>query len=323
MAPVTYLEAIRIALQEEMDRDPSVFLLGEDIGAYGGAFKVTEGLLEKYGNTRVIDTPIAEAGIVGAAIGAALSGMRPVVEMQFADFISNTYNMLVNFAAKVHYRMGLGVPLVVRAPTGGGVHAGPFHSQNPEVPFVHCPGLKVVAPSTPGDARGLLKAAIRDNNPVIYLEHKLLYRRVKEELPPGDGVIPLGLANRVREGGHLSIVTYGAMVGRAGAVADRLAEEGYQIEIIDLRSLLPMDMDTVATSVRKTGRVMVLHEDTLTAGLGGEISASISQNLFEYLDAPVMRVASLDTPVPYGVLEDPFLPSEERILHTAKSLLAY
>ena len=294
MAPVTYLEAIRLALQEEMDRDPSVFLMGEDIGAYGGAFKVTEGLLEKYGSERIIDTPIAEAGIVGAAIGAALSGMRPVVEMQFADFVSNTYNMLVNFAAKLHYRTGEVVPMVVRAPTGGGVHAGPFHSQNPEIPFVHCPGLKVVAPSTPGDARGLLKAAIRDNNPVIYLEHKLLYRRVKEELLPGDGFVPIGLARRVREGGHLSIVSYGAMVARAQAVAERLAEEGYQTEIIDLRSLLPLDMETIAEGVELAVQREAIDQEKLgCVRAGHDLAARIVDGLDQQVADALVALAAL------------------------------
>ncbi|HEV8200710.1 MAG TPA: alpha-ketoacid dehydrogenase subunit beta, partial [Candidatus Polarisedimenticolia bacterium] len=306
----TYLEAIRQAIWEEMEKDPSVFVLGEDIGAYGGAFKVTEGMLQKFGETRVIDTPISEGAIVGAAIGAALMGMRPVAEMQFIDFISCAFDQLTNFAAKNRYRWGAGVPMVVRGPCGGGVRGGPFHSQNPEMYFVHTPGLKVVAPATAYDAKGLLKASIRDDDPVIYLEHKFLYRRIKEDLPKDDFIVPLGKAAVRREGTDLTIVTYGAMLYPCLEAAATLEKErGAKAEIIDLRSLLPLDRETIVASARKTGKVMVVHEDTRTGGIAGEIAATINEEAFDHLDGPVLRVTAPDTPVPYSApLEDFFLP---------------
>jgi len=321
----TYLEAIRQAIWEEMEKDPSVFVLGEDIGAYGGAFKVTEGMLEKFGSLRVIDTPIAEGAIVGAAIGAALMGMRPVAEMQFIDFISCAFDQLTNFAAKNRYRWGAGVPMVVRGPCGGGVRGGPFHSQNPEMYFVHTPGLKVVAPATAYDAKGLLKASIRDDDPVIYLEHKFLYRRIKEDLPKDDFVVPLGKAAVRREGTDLTIVTYGAMLYPCLEAAGSLEKErGAKAEVIDLRSLLPLDRETIVASARKTGKVMVVHEDTRTGGIAGEIAATINEEAFDHLDGPVLRVTAPDTPVPYSApLEDFFLPNAAKIADAARKLIAY
>ncbi|HET8947888.1 MAG TPA: alpha-ketoacid dehydrogenase subunit beta [Candidatus Polarisedimenticolia bacterium] len=321
----TYLEAIRQAIWEEMEKDPSVFVLGEDIGVYGGAFKVTEGMLEKFGAARVIDTPIAEGAIVGAAIGAALMGMRPVAEMQFIDFISCAFDQLTNFAAKNRYRWGAGVPMVVRGPCGGGVRGGPFHSQNPEMYFVHTPGLKVVAPATAYDAKGLLKASIRDDDPVIYLEHKFLYRRIKEDLPKDDYVVPLGKAAVRREGTDLTIVTYGAMLYPCLEAAATLEKErGAKAEVIDLRSLLPLDRETIVASARRTGKVMVVHEDTRTGGIAGEIAATINEEAFDHLDGPVLRVTAPDTPVPYSApLEDFFLPNAVKIADAARKLVAY
>src|SRR5216683_1019617 len=316
--PTTYLEAIREGLREEMARDPSVFLIGEDIGAYGGAFKVTAGFLEEFGERRVVDTPISEAAIVGAAIGASLMGLRPVAEIQFADFITCAYDQIVNFAAKCRYRWGAAVPMVIRAPSGGGIHGGPFHSQNPEAWFTHTPGLKVVAPSTPADAKGLIKSAIRDNDPVLYFEHKALYRRVKEEVPEGDFTVPIGQAAIVREGRDLSIITYGSMVHVAREAAETLAGEGISVEIVDLRTLAPLDEDTVLSSVRKTSKVLLLHEDTLTGGIGGELAARISEKAFEYLDGPIVRVTAPDTPVPYSApLEEAFLPNAAKVAERA------
>lgn len=322
--PVTYLEAIRQGLWEEMERDPDVFLLGEDIGVYGGAFKITAGMLERFGARRVIDTPLAESAIVGAAIGAALMGLRPVAEMQFADFISCAFDQIVNFAAKCRYRWGAAVPMVVRAPCGAGVHGGPFHSQSNEAWFVHTPGLKVVMPATPRDAKGLIKAAIRDNDPVIYFEHKALYRRIKEEIPEGDYTVPLGRATVFRQGRDLSIITYGAMVWVALEAAQALEKEGISAEIVDLRTLLPLDEQTVLASVRKTSRAIVLHEATLTGGVGGEIAARIAEKAFEHLDAPVVRIAAPDTPVPFSPpLEEAFLPNAALVAARARQLCRY
>jgi 2-oxoisovalerate dehydrogenase E1 component beta subunit len=307
-----------------MARDERVFILGEDIGAYGGAFKVTDGLLDRFGETRVIDTPISEQAIVGSAIGASYTGMRPVCEVQFIDFIACAFDMLTNFAATSRYRNGAGVPIVVRGPCGGGVSGGPFHSLNPEAFFLNTPGLKMVEPSTAYDAKGLLKAAIRDDDPVLYFEHKYLYRRIKDEVPEEDYIVPLGKAAVRREGQDLSIITFGAMTHTALDAATALAGEGIDAEVIDLRSLAPLDRDAILESVAKTSRALLLHEATLTGGIGGELAAIISEHAFEYLDAPVMRVASQDAPVPYAPpLEAAFLPNVEKVVAAAKKLIAY
>ncbi len=324
MAETTYLEAIRQAMWEEMERDPRVVILGEDIGAYGGAFKVTEGFLEKFGRERVIDAPISEEGYTGVAIGAAYMGLRPIVEFQFIDFIANAFNMITNFAAKSRYRSGLGVPLVMRGPAGGGVRAGPFHSQNPEMHFVHTPGLKVVAPATVRDAKGMMKAAIRDEDPVLYLEHKYLYRRVKEELPDEDFVVPLGQAIIRRPGSDIVLITYGAMLYTALTAAAALEQDGIDLEVIDLRSLVPLDRETLLESVRRVNKVMILHEDTRTGGMAGEISALISEEAFEDLDGPIFRITAPDTPVPYSAeLEDAFIPQVTDVVEAARKLAAY
>jgi 2-oxoisovalerate dehydrogenase E1 component beta subunit len=324
MAVITYLEAIRQALFDEMARDERVFLLGEDVGVYGGAFKVTEGLQERFGDARVIDTPISETAIVGSAIGASYMGMRPVCEIQFIDFIACCFDILTNFAAKSRYRNGAGAPIVVRGPSGGGVGGGPFHSLNPESFFLNTPGLKMVEPSTAYDAKGLLKAAIRDDDPVLYFEHKYLYRRIKDEVPDGDYIVPIGKAAVRREGRDLSIITFGAMVHTALDAASRLAADGVDVEVLDLRSLAPLDREAVLTSVSKTSRALILHEATLTGGIGGELAAIIASDGFEYLDAPVVRVASADTPVPYSPpLEAAFLPSADKVVASAKQLVEY
>jgi 2-oxoisovalerate dehydrogenase E1 component beta subunit len=321
---VTYLEAISQALDEEMTRDERVFLIGEDIGAYGGAFKITEGFLEKYGDHRVIDTPLAESGIVGAAIGAAMMGLRPVVEMQFADFISCAFDQITEVAAKNHYRWNAPVPMVIRAPFGGGVHGGPFHSECPEGWFFHSPGLKLVAPSTPYDAKGLLKAAIRDPNPVIYFEHKFLYRRIKAALPSEDYIVPIGKAEVKRPGSTISVVTYGAMVHIALDAAARLQQDGIDLEVIDLRTLIPLDTETIYESIRKTSKAIILHEDTKTGGIGAEIAALLAEECFDCLDGPVLRVAAPDTPVPFSTpLEEFFLPKISDVEEAARKLAAY
>jgi 2-oxoisovalerate dehydrogenase E1 component beta subunit len=325
MTEVTYLEAIREALVEEMERDPDVFCLGEDIGRYGGAFKVTDGLLDRFGANRVIDTPISEAAIVGAAAGASHLGMRPVCEMQFIDFISTAFDMLTNYVATARYRAFLPCPMVVRGPSGGYVRGGPFHSQNPEAAFLHTPGLKIVYPATAADAKGLLKAAIRDDDCVLFFEHKYLYRRIKETMPAGDHVVPIGKARVAREGKHLSIITYAATVWKALEAAEQLErEDGLSVEVLDLRSLLPMDDEAIAATVRKTNRVLVLHEDTATGGVAGEVTARINELAFEWLDAPVRRVAAHDVPLPYApALEDFVLPQTSDVVRAARWLAAY
>ncbi len=323
MPLLTYLEAIRQGIWEEMERDPSVFLLGEDIGNYGGAFKVTAGMLEKFGAERVIDTPISEAAIVGAAVGAALMGMRPVVEIQFMDFISCGFDQIVNMAAKIHYRWGAAVPMVVRGPSGAGVHGGPFHSQSNEMWFVHTPGLKVVAPATAREAKGLIKAAIRDDNPVIFFEHKYLYRRIKDNVPEEDDLVPLGKAVVRREGSDIALITYGAMVWAALEAAELLGKEGISLEVVDLRTLLPYDEQCVLTSVRKCSKVMLLHEDTHTGGMAAELAAVIADKAFGDLDGPVVRVTAPDTPVPFSPpLENYFLPNVQKIADAARQLAA-
>ena len=325
MTELTYLEAIREALLEEMERDPAVVCLGEDIGAYGGAFKVTAGLLERFGERRVIDTPVAEAAIVGAAAGAAHMGFRPVCEMQFIDFISCAYDMLTNYVATARYRAFLPCPIVVRGPAGGYVRGGPFHSQNPEAAFLHTPGLKIVYPSTPADAKGLLKAAIRDDDPVLFFEHKHLYRRIRGSVPAGDHVVPLGRARLAREGRDLSIITYAATVWTALEAAAQLEQaDRLSVEVVDLRTLLPLDDEALVATVRKTNRALILHEDTVTGGLGGEIAARINELAFEWLDAPVRRVAAHDVPLPYAPqLEDFVLPQVGDVIAAARWLARY
>ncbi len=324
MAVMTYLDAIHQGIWEEMERDSSVFLLGEDIGAYGGAFKVTAGMLEKFGPERVIDTPISESAIVGAAVGAALMGLRPVAEMQFMDFIACGFNQVVNMAAKIHYRWGPAVPMVIRGPAGAGVHGGPFHSQSNEMWFVHTPGLKVVMPATAYDAKGLIKAAIRDDNPVIFFEHKFLYRRIKDEVPADDYVVPLGQAAVRRAGTDIAVITYGAMVWTALEAAQELEKEGLSLEVVDLRTLLPYDEQTVLASVRKCNKVILLHEDTRTGGMASELAALIAEQAFEDLDGPIVRVTAPDTPVPYSPpLEEYFLPNAQKVIAAARKLAAY
>ncbi len=327
MAETTYLEAIRQGLLEEMTRDDRVILLGEDIGPYGGAFKVTEGLHARFGEGRVIETPISEIAIVGVAAGAAHMGMRPVCEMQFIDFMSNAYSILTNYVATARYRAGgLPTPMVVRGPSGGGVRGGPFHSQNAEAGYLHTPGLKIVAPATARDAKGLIKAAIRDEDPVLYLEHKWLYRRIREDLPDDEEILtPLGSARVAREGTDLSLITYSAMVFKALEAADRLAaEDGLSVEVIDLRSLAPLDDEAVVRTVRKTSRALVAHEDTRTGGVAAEIIARINELCFEWLDAPVRRVCAHDVPLPYApTLEDFVLPQTDDLVRACRWLARY
>jgi 2-oxoisovalerate dehydrogenase E1 component beta subunit len=326
MRELTYLEAIREALAEEMRRDPKVFVLGEDVGAYGGAFGATQGLHAEFGDMRVVDTPISESAIVGISIGASLRGYRPVAEMQFADFISCGFDQIVNQAATLRYRYGgrASVPMVIRAPSGGGVSGGLYHSQNPEAWFVHRPGLKVVAPSTAYDAKGLLKAAIRDDNPVLYFEHKYLYRRAKGPVPEGDEIVPIGVAAIRRSGDDATLITYGAMTVPSLEAADRMAKEGVEVEVIDLRSLQPYDKAAVLQSVEKTNRVAIVHEDVRTLGIGAELSAAITEERFGFLDAPVLRVTSPDTHAPFShVLEQSVLPDADSIVAALRRLVAY
>ncbi|MBI2212400.1 MAG: alpha-ketoacid dehydrogenase subunit beta [Acidobacteria bacterium] len=319
-----YIDAIRQAMREEMLVDPRVFLIGEDVGAFGGAFKTSSGLIDEFGPGRVIDTPISEVAITGAACGAALMGMRPIAEMQFINFITVTFDMLSSFAATSRYRGNGGCPIVVRGPAGGGVRGGPFHSGNPEAYFFNIPGLKIVYPGTAYDAKGLLKAAIRDEDPVLFLEHKFLYRRVKEDLPADDFVVPIGKAKVRREGRDLTIITYGAMIYLAEEAAEELAKDGVSVEVLDMRSILPFDEETMLESVAKTNRAIVLYEAPLTGGVGAEFSARIAEKAFDWLDAPIKRVASLDTPTPYAPqLEDFHRPSKAKLIAAAKELLRY
>jgi pyruvate/2-oxoglutarate/acetoin dehydrogenase E1 component len=323
---VTFVEAIRQGIWEEMERDPTVFVIGEDVGTYGGAFKVTDGLLDEFGVARVIDTPIAEAAIVGAACGAALMGLRPVAEFQFIDFISCGFDMLTNYAAKCRFRWGAGVPAVFRGPCGAGVHSGPFHSVNAEAFFLNTAGLKIVEPSTAYDAKGLIKAAIRDPDPVLYFEHKKLYRlpRLREELPEDDYIVEIGKARVARAGRDLSIITFGYQVLNALDAAAELEQEGLDVEVIDLRTLAPLDRAGILASVKKTSKVIVLHEAARTGGIGGEIAGVIAEEAFEWLDAPVVRIGATDTPVPYSPpLEEYHLPQVSDIVAAARKLAAY
>ncbi len=324
---VTFIEAIRQGLWEEMKRDESVFIIGEDVGVYGGAFKLTEGFIDEFGEKRVIDTPISEAAIVGVACGAALMGMKPVAEFQFIDFISCGFDMLTNYAAKSRYRGCGSISAVFRGPCGAGVRGGPFHSLNAESFFLNTAGLKMVEPSTPYDAKGLIKAAIRDPDPVLFFEHKKLYRlpRIKQKLPEEDYIVPIGKARIAREGKDLSIITFGAQVLNAlDAAAILEKEDGLQVEVLDLRTLAPLDKSAILDTVKKTSRVIVLHEASVTGGIGGEIAAIIAEEAFEWLDAPILRIGSIDTPVPAAPqLEDYHLPSVNEIIEAARKLASY
>jgi 2-oxoisovalerate dehydrogenase E1 component beta subunit len=327
MALKTYIEAIREAMDEEMARDESVFVMGEDVGQRGGVFLATDGLYKKYGEERVIDTPLAESTIVGLAIGAAANGMRPIAEIQFADFIGPAMNQIIEEAARFCYRTAgdFNLPMVIRAPFGGGVHGALYHSQSIEATFAHIPGLKVVIPSTPADAKGLLKAAIRDPDPVLYLEHKRAYRLVKGEVPQGDGVVPLGRAELKREGSDLSLIAYGLMLQYCLEVADRLEKDGISAEVLDLRTIKPLDEEAVLRTARKTGKILVVHEDNRFAGIAAEVMAIIMEKAFDSLDAPVMRLTGPDVPaMPFNhVLEEAFMPTPEKILAKARELAAY
>jgi len=321
MAELTYLQAISDGLRGEMRRDKRVFVIGEDVGVYGGAFKVTLGFQEEFGPWRVIDAPLSETAIVGGATGAAMMGLRPVAEMQFADFVSCAWDHLVTVAAKQRWRAGTPVPIVLRLPSGGGFSGGPFHSQNPESSFAHIPGLKCVCPATPEDAKGLIVSAIEDPNPVLFFEHKHLYRRIKAEVPEERYTIPLGKARVHQEGEDVSVITWGAMVHTAAEAAKQV--DG-SVEIVDLRTVMPWDKQAVLASVRKTSKVLVLHEDTRTGGFGGEIAATIAEEAFEDLDAPVRRLAAPDTPVPFSpVLEKAYIPQVDDVVRTLKELISY
>jgi 2-oxoisovalerate dehydrogenase E1 component beta subunit len=324
MAELTYLQAISDGLRSEMRRDERVFVIGEDVGVYGGAFKVTQNFQEEFGPWRVIDAPLAETAIVGGATGAAMMGLRPVAEMQFSDFVSCAWDHLVTIAAKQRWRAGTPVPIVLRLPSGGGFSGGPFHSQNPESSFAHIPGLKCVCPATPEDAKGLLISAIEDPNPVLYFEHKHLYRRIKGEVPEERYTTPIGKARIHREGTDISVITWGAMVYTAEEAAQRLEGDGVSVEILDLRSILPWDKAAVLESARKTSKVLVLHEDTRTGGFGGEIAATIAEEAFEDLDGPVRRIAAPDTPVPFAPpLEKAFIPQVDDVVKGLRELAEY
>jgi pyruvate/2-oxoglutarate/acetoin dehydrogenase E1 component len=324
MPEKTYLQAISDGLRQEMRRDQRVFVLGEDVGVYGGAFKVTQGFQEEFGHWRVIDTPLSETAIMGGATGAALMGLRPVAEMQFADFVSCAWDHLVTVAAKQRFRAGTPIPIVLRLPSGGGFSGGPFHSQNPESSFAHIPGLKIACPATPEDAKGLLVSAIEDPNPVLYMEHKHLYRRIKGEVPDERYTVPLGQARRHREGDDITVVTWGAMVYTADEAARQLEAEDISVEIVDLRTIVPWDRASVLESVRKTSKALVLHEDTRTGGFGAEIAATIADEAFEDLDAPVKRLAAPDTPVPFSPpLEKAFIPQVDDVAAAVRELAAY
>ncbi len=327
MALMTFIEAIRDTLALEMRRDEGVIVLGEDVGRKGGVFLATDGLWAEFGDDRVIDTPLTESMIVGASIGAAVNGLRPVAEIQFADFIHPAFNQIVSEAARMRYRSNntVGVPLTIRAPYGGGVHGALYHSQSVEAFFTHVPGLKVVVPSTPHDARGLLRSAIRDDDPVLFFEHKKMYRSVRGEVPDGEFVVPLGRARVTHPGSQVTVIAYGLMAHYALEAADRVAEEGISVEVVDLRTLRPLDKDTVLTSVRKTGKCLIAYEDNRFGGYGAEVAAIVAEEAFDYLDGPVTRIAGPDVPgVPYNhVLEDWFMVDPEKIAAGIRKLAAY
>ena len=324
MPELTYLQAISDGLRQEMRRDQRVFVIGEDVGVYGGAFKVTQGFQEEFGAWRVIDAPLSETAIIGGCTGAAIMGLRPVAEMQFADFVSCAWDQLVTVAAKQRYRAGTPVPIVVRLPSGGGFSGGPFHSQNPESFFAHVPGLKCVCPATPEDAKGLLIAAIEDPNPVLFFEHKHLYRRIKAEVAEERYTVPIGKARLHREGDDVSVITWGAMVYTATEAAEQLEGEDISTEIVDLRSVLPWDREAVLDSVRKTSKALVLHEDTHTGGFGAEIAATIAEHAFEDLDGPVRRITAPDSPVPFSPpLEKAYIPQVEDVVAGVRELAQY
>ena len=321
MPTMTYLQAISDAMRQEMRNDDRVFVMGEDIGVFGGAFKVTDGFIDEFGAERVMDTPLAEAGIIGTAVGAAVVGLRPICEMQFADFISCGFDQLVNVAGKMYYRQGLPVNITVRLPSGGGFSGGPFHSQNPEAWFMHAPGLKVVAPSTAEDAKGLLISSVRDRNPVVYLEHKHLYRRVKGEVAEGLYETPF-TARVARAGSDLTVIAYGAMVHTAMEATEDL--DGASVEVIDLRSLVPLDEEAILASVRKTSKVLIVDEANETCAAGAQVAALIADKGFEDLDGPVRRIATPDVPIPFSPpLEQAVLPSVDRVKEAARELLEY
>lgn len=325
MAILTYLEAIADGIRHEMRVDERVFMIGEDIGVYGGAFKLTKGFLDEFGSNRVIDAPISEAAIVGASIGAALNGMRPIAEMQFMDFVTNGFNQIVTVAGTTAYRWGIPVPMVVRGPSGGGVGGNPFHSRNSENWFVHATGIKVVCPAFPDDAKGLMISAIRDNNPVVFYEHKGLYRKIKGEVPEGEHVVPFGTVRVVREGTDVSVIAYGSAVHMALEAATMLEKSmSLSVEVVDIRTLVPFDEEGVLRSVRKTGRVVVAHEASLTGGFGGEIVARISDKAFTFLDAPVKRVAAFDSPTPFApTLEKAVLPNADKVAEAIKEVATF
>jgi 2-oxoisovalerate dehydrogenase E1 component beta subunit len=327
MAIRTYIEAVRDTLAEEMRRDENIIVLGEDVGKKGGVFLATDGLWAEFGDDRVIDTPLTESMIVGASIGAAINGLRPVAEIQFADFIAPAFNQLVNEAARMRYRSnnGFGVPMTVRAPYGGGVHGALYHSQSVEAFFAHVPGLKVVIPSTPKDVKGLLRTCIRDEDPVLFFEHKKMYRSVRGEVPDGDYTIPLGQAAITRPGSQITVIAYGLMAHYSLEAAELVADEGIDVEVVDVRSLRPLDKATILSSVEKTGKAMVVYEDNRFLGYGAEIAAIIAEEAFDYLDGPVTRIAGPDVPgVPYNhILEDWFMVNPEKIADGLRKLAAY
>ncbi len=326
MAIKTLIEAVNEALYEEMERDPGVIVLGEDVGVHGGVFRATDGLQKRFGAERVNDTPLAELGIVGVAIGAAMQGLKPVAEIQFADYIHPAYDQIVNEAAKIRYRSNgqYTCPLVVRAPFGAGVHGGLYHSQSVEALFFHVPGLKIVIPSSPADCKGLLKAAIRDPDPVLFFEHKKSYRRIRGEVPDGDIVVPIGQAAVKREGSDVTVVTYGVGVHLALEAAERVAPDGISAEVLDLRTLAPLDRDAIARSVEKTNKVLIVHEDSKTGGVGAEIAAIVAEEHFEHLDGPIVRVAAADTHIPYASgLEEAVIPNVDDVVTALRRLAAY